>query len=159
MITWFDALLVTVWAVVTALGARRGLSGLVWGLGGVAACFLASLLARGAVAAAVLALLLGVVLAVMTRRVVRESLVGPWSAGAGALGGFALGGLLVATLTLGFPIEVRVGGQGRTGVYPSTSLPPVVYTAVNNSVLKGSLRRVWGASPALRTLLVPDQTR
>lgn len=159
MITWFDALLVTVWAVVTALGARRGLAGLAWGLGGVVACFLANLLARGAVAAAVLALLLGAILAAGTRRLVRQPLGGPWTAGAGALGGFALGGVLVAALTLGFPIELRVGGQGRTGVYPSTSLPPVLYSAINNSVLKGSLTRVWQASPVLRTLLVPDQAR
>ncbi|MFC6661645.1 hypothetical protein [Deinococcus multiflagellatus] len=33
MITWFDALLVTLWAVLTALGARRGLAGLAWGVG------------------------------------------------------------------------------------------------------------------------------
>lgn len=157
MITWFDALLVTLWAVVTALGARRGLSGLVWGLGGVAACFLANLLGAGALLATGLALLLGVVLALATRRLLRGHLVRPWHLGAGALGGFALGAMLVATLTLGFPIGIHVGAEGRSRVYPSSNLSPVLYQAVQNSVLKASLMDAWQASPTLQLLVMPDQ--
>ena len=78
-------------------------------------------------------------------------------AGPIALQLLVLGGVLVATLTLGFPIEVQVGTQGRTGVYPSTTLPTPLYTAVHQSVLKDSLMGVWNASPALRALLVPDR--
>jgi hypothetical protein len=162
VITWFDALLVTVWAVVTALGARRGLSGLAWGLGGVAACLLANLLGRtvsggGTLLAVPLAALLGAGLALVIRRQVPLPLERPWHMAAGALGGFALGGVLLATLTLGLPIEVRVGAQGRTGVYPSTNLPTPLYAAVDDSLLKDSLMGVWNSGPALRTLLVPDQ--
>ncbi|GAA5534341.1 hypothetical protein [Deinococcus aluminii] len=157
MITWFDALLVTAWAVVTALGARRGLAGLVWGLGGVAACFLANLLGRDAIAATTLALLLGAALAFVIRRQLRGAPDRPWHPVAGALGGFTLGGVLVVALTLGFPIGLRIGPEGRTGVYPSTSLPPVLYTAVQGSVLKGSLMNLWQASPALQLLILPDQ--
>ncbi|EYB66986.1 hypothetical protein DEIPH_ctg055orf0014 [Deinococcus phoenicis] len=159
MITWFDALLVTLWAVVTALGARRGLSGLVWGLGGVVACFLANVVGAGALIATSLALLLGAALALITRRLLRGHLDRPWHLGAGALGGFALGAVLVMTLTLGFPIGLRVGPEGRSGVYPSTSLTPVLYTAVRDSVLKGSLTSVWQASPTLQLLIMPDQAR
>lgn len=165
MITWFDALLVTLWAVVTALGARRGLPGLLWGLGGVAACMAANLLggalagAPGARAglAALLAVLLGAGLAALLRRTLPAPLERPWHVAAGALGGFAFGGVLLATLALGLPIELRVGAQGRTGVYPSTGLPTPLYAAVNDSLLKDSLMGVWGSGPALRTLLVPDQ--
>ena len=96
MITWFDALLVTLWAVITALGARRGL---------------------------------------------------------------ALGGLLTATVALGFPLDVRVTPSGTTGVYPSVNMPPVLYRAVSNSAIQNGLRGVWGGNLALRTLLIPDQTR
>ncbi|WP_272976534.1 hypothetical protein [Deinococcus geothermalis] len=159
MITWFDALLVTLWAAVTALGARRGLSGLLWGSGSIVVCLLANVLSRAALPALALAGLLGTGLAVLTRRLLPTPLDHPLHLAAGALGGFALGAVLVATLTLGFPIELQVGPQGRTGVYPSTSLPPILYAAVNSSVLKDSLMRVWDASPLLQTLIVPDQTR
>ncbi len=59
-ITVFDALLVSLWAAVTALGARRGLGGAVWGVLGVAACFLVNLLAPNGLVGLVAALLLGV---------------------------------------------------------------------------------------------------
>ncbi|MDL2342927.1 hypothetical protein QOL99_02060, partial [Deinococcus sp. MIMF12] len=80
-----------------------------------------------------------------------------WHSGAGALGGWLLGGLLVAALTLGFPLGVRVGAQGRTGVYPSADLPAPLQAAVRRSTFREGLMDVWSASPALRTLLVPDR--
>ncbi|BDP40539.1 hypothetical protein DAETH_05080 [Deinococcus aetherius] len=157
MITWFDALLVTLWAAMTALGARRGLAGLVWGLGGVAVCFLANMLGRGTVAATLLALGLGVGLALAARRLVPEPVSRPWHSLAGALGGGVFGAVLVATLALGFPLEVRVGPQGREGVYPAPHLPPSLYAAVRGSTLKEGLMDVWHSGAALRTLLMPDQ--
>jgi hypothetical protein len=157
--TWFDALLVTLLAMVTALGARRGLAGLGWGLGGVATCFLANFLGTGAVVAGIIALALSAGVAYASQRLIPNPLERPWHLAAGAVGGFALGGVLVTTLALGFPIEMRVGPQGRTGIYPSSSLSPVLYDAVNNSAIKGQVMGIWGANPALKTLLVPDQTR
>ncbi|PTA67780.1 hypothetical protein C8263_11630 [Deinococcus arcticus] len=156
--TWFDALLVTLWAVLTALGARRGLAGLAWGAGGLAACFLANALVDSP-AAALLAALLGVGVAVATLRLIPTPLEHPWHLGAGALGGFLLGGALISALALGFPLDVKVGTQGTRAVYPSASLQPALYRAVRDSALQGSLRSVWGSSPALKTLLIPDQTR
>ncbi|WP_328774746.1 hypothetical protein [Deinococcus aquaedulcis] len=158
MITWFDALLVTLWAVLTALGARRGLAGLAWGVGGLAACFLANALVGGA-AAALLAALLGVGIAVMTLRLIPTPLEHPWHLGAGALGGFLLGGTLISALALGFPLDVKVGTEGRRAVYPSASLQLGLQSAVRDSVVQSSLRGVWGSSPALKTLLIPDQAR
>lgn len=58
MYTWFDALLVTLLAIVTALGARRGLAGLIWGLAALLLCLLVNALTPNAALAALLALLL-----------------------------------------------------------------------------------------------------
>lgn len=159
MITWFDALLVTLLAVTTALGARRGLAGLAWGLGGVAACFVANVLAATPLAAACVALLLGGGLALGTRRLLPAPLGQPWHMGVGALGGLTLGGVLIAALALGFPLDVRMTPSGPQGTYPSANLPPALYDAVRNSALKTSLRGVWGSNAALKTLLIPDQAR
>ncbi|WP_291430160.1 hypothetical protein [Deinococcus sp.] len=159
MITWFDALLVTLWAVFTALGARRGLAGLVWGVGGVAICFLANSLATGAPGAVVIAALLGVGLAIATGRLIPAPLEQPWHLGVGALGGFLLGGLLISTLALGFPMDVRVDASGTRATYPSASLPEAVYRGVRDSALQSNLRGVWSGSRALKTLLIPDQAR
>lgn len=157
MITWFDALLITLWAVLTALGARRGLAGLAWGMGGVALCFLANSLSGSPVAAAVIALLLSGGLAVVIARLIPVPLEQPWHMLAGALGGGLLGGLLISTLALSFPLDVQVTPKGPLGTYPSTNLSPVLYDAVRNSAVKNSLRGVWSSGPALKTLLIPDQ--
>ena len=159
VITWFDALLVTLWAVLTALGARRGLAGLAWGVGGIAVCFLANSLAAGAPAALIIAALLGVGTAAAIGRLIPAPLEQPWHLGVGALGGFLLGGLLISTLALGFPMDVRVDASGARATYPSASLPDAVYRGVRDSALQGSLRGVWSGGPALKTLLIPDQTR
>ncbi|MBZ9750897.1 hypothetical protein GO986_21105 [Deinococcus sp. HMF7620] len=156
--TWFDALLVTLWAVITALGARRGLAGLAWGVGGLAAAFLANALVGGPLAA-LLSAALGVGIATVILRLVPMPLENPWHLGAGAVGGFVLGGVLISTLALGFPLDVKVGTEGKRGVYPSPSLPPVLYRAVSGSAVQNGLRSVWGGSPALKTLLMPDQAR
>ncbi|PNY82992.1 hypothetical protein CVO96_10730 [Deinococcus koreensis] len=155
--TWFDALLITLWAVLTALGARRGLAGLAWGLGGIALCFLANSLSGSPVAAAVIALLLSAGLAVVIARLIPVPLEQPWHMVSGAVGGFLLGGLLIAALALGFPLDVRVTPKGPLGTYPSTNLSPAIYDAVRNSAVKNGLRGVWSAGPALKTLLIPDQ--
>lgn len=159
MITWFDALLITVWALLTALGARRGLAGLAWGVAGIALCFLANSLSGSPLAAALIALLLSVGLAVAIGRLIPGPLEQPWHMAPGALGGFLLGGLLIAAAALSFPLDVQVTTRGPQGTYPSPSLPPAIYDAVRNSAVKTSLRGVWGSSVTLKTLLMPDQAR
>ena len=159
MITWFDALLVTLWAAVTALGARRGLSGLAWGLGGVVTCFLANAISRSALISLPIAALAGVGLGTVITRRVQNPLDQPWHLGAGAAGGFALGGVLIATLALNFPLDMRVDAQGSRGVYPSVSLPPALYTAVRGSAIQNGLRGIWASNAAVKTLLIPDQVR
>lgn len=156
--TWFDALLVTLWAVIAALGARRGLAGLAWGLLGLTICFLVGTLGSPLVAAAA-ALVLGLGSAVATARLLPHPAEQPWHLLAGGAGGFALGGVLIATVALGFPLDLRVTPAGTTGVYPSVNMPPALYTAVRDSALQNGLRGVWGGSLPLRTLLIPDQAR
>ncbi|WP_075831236.1 hypothetical protein [Deinococcus marmoris] len=156
--TWFDALLVTLLAVMTALGARRGLAGLAWGGLGMTICFLVASLG-GPLVTTGAALLLGLGCAVMIVRLLPHAAEQPWHLLAGGVGGLALGGVLIATVALGFPLDVRVTPAGTTGVYPSVNMPPAIYEAVRNSALQNSLRGVWGSNIALRTLLIPDQTR
>ncbi|GGJ85988.1 hypothetical protein [Deinococcus aquiradiocola] len=154
-ITVFDALLVSLWAAVTALGARRGLGGAVWGVLGVAACFLVNLLAPNGLVGLVAALLLGVGAVLAARRLIREPLTETWHLLAGGLGGFALGAVLVGTLALNFPIQT-VGDVRR---YPSDTLPGPVYYPLYNSYIRQSLNTLWGpnGNTALRVLLIPDQ--
>ncbi|MBB5366321.1 hypothetical protein [Deinococcus humi] len=156
--TWFDALLVTLWAVMTALGARRGLAGLAWGLLGVTICFLVGALGSPLISA-VAATVLGLGSAVVISRLLPHPAVEPWHLLAGGVGGLALGGVLIATVALGFPLDLRVTPTGPTGVYPSVNMPPALYVAVRDSAIQNGLRGVWGGNLALRTLLVPDQAR
>lgn len=158
MLTWFDALLVTLWAVVTVVGARRGLGGLLWGILGLAVCFFVNLVAPSGAVAGVLSLMLGLGAVFSARRLIRDPLSEPWHLGAGALGGFVLGGLLVATLALSLPIQPLGGGQQR---YPSDELPLALSTGVGSSVLVTSLGSLWRheASGLLRLMVVPDQAR
>ncbi|WP_425145479.1 hypothetical protein [Deinococcus sp.] len=157
MITVFDALLVSLWATVTALGVRRGLGGAVWGFLGVAVCFMVDIIATGGLFGFVAAALVGVTAAVSARRLIREPLTEPWHLAVGGVGGFTLGGLLVGALALGFPIQ----NLGDHQTYPSTDLPSSLYYMVSNSYVRQSLSSVMEArsNPVLRTLLVPDQQR
>lgn len=157
MITVFDALLVTLWAAVTALGVRRGLGGVIWGVLGVAVCFVVNMVATGGVVGFVVSMLLGAVAVLAARRLIHDPLAEPWHLAAGGVGGFTLGAVLVGTLALGFPIQ----NLGDHQNYPSTELPSSVYYVVSNSYIRQSLSSVLNAhaNPALRTLLIPDQQR
>ncbi|WP_407570081.1 hypothetical protein [Deinococcus altitudinis] len=156
-ITVFDALLVSLWAAVTALGARRGLGGAVWGVLGLTVCFLVNLVSPGGAVATVLALLLGLGAVLTARRLIREPLTEPWHLLVGGAGGFVLGAVLIGTLALGFPIQ----DAGDHRIYPSQNLPGTLYDAVFNSYIRQKLNGIWepDSNPALRTLLTPDQQR
>ena len=157
MITVFDAVLVTLWAAVTALGVRRGLGGVVWGVLGIAVCFVVNMIVSGGLVGGVVSALLGALAVMASRRLIRDPLSEPWHLAAGGLGGFALGSVLVGTLALGFPIQ----NLGDHQNYPSTDLPSSLYFVVSNSYIRQSLSSVLDArsNPALRTLLIPDQQR
>ncbi|WP_420594430.1 hypothetical protein [Deinococcus sp.] len=152
MITWFDALLVTLLAAATALGALRGLAGLVWGVGGVAVCFLCNALFAGWPALPV-ALVLGLGVAWAARQV-SVSMGGAlevWHVALGGLGGLLIGAVLIGSLALGLPID-PVSNQ-----YPSSALPAAVQEAVSRSYIQMRLFPVFEGSSALQTLLIPDR--
>ena len=153
MYTWFDALLVTLLAIMTALGARRGLAGLIWGLAALLLCLLVNALTPNAALAALLALLLSGAAAYATARIVTRPYAQPWFQVAGGMGGFLLGTLLVSALALSFPLE-RQKGQVS---YPSRDLPEPLHSAVQQSVIQQRLRGVWTSNRAVRLLVVPDR--
>ena len=154
-VTLFDALLMTLWAAVTALGVRRGLGGVIWGALGVAVCFMVNMISKYGLTGFVAALALGAGAVLVSRRLIREPLTEPWHLAAGGVGGFLLGGVLVGAVALGFPIK----DLGDHLQYPSTDLPGSLYDAVSHSYIRQQLDGVLNqqASLALRTLLVPDQ--
>lgn len=157
--TWFDALLVTLLAVVTALGARRGLAGLAWGVGALVVAFVANFLGLGALPAAGIALVLGAVSGFAISRMIPDPLERPWHMVVGGLGGLLLGGVLMSALALSFPMALRTTPKGQQALYPSPDLAPGLYNAVSNSAIQNGLRGVWQSSVAARTLLVPDRTK
>lgn len=157
--TWFDALLVTLLAVVTALGARRGLAGLAWGVGAVVVAFVANFLGLGALPAAAIALVLGALSGFAISRMIPDPLERPWHMVVGGLGGMLLGGVLMSALALSFPMAVRATPNGKQAMYPSPDLAPGLYNAVMNSAIQNGLRGVWQSSVATQTLLVPDRTK
>ncbi|MFC3861394.1 hypothetical protein ACFOPQ_11540 [Deinococcus antarcticus] len=157
--TWFDALLITLLAVVTALGARRGLAGLAWGVGALVVAFVTNLLGLGALLAGLLALILGAVSGFAISRLIPDPLERPWHMMVGGLGGLLLGGVLMSTLALGFPMALRATPSGKQSLYPSPDLAPGLYQAVSESAIQNGLRGVWTSSVAARTLLIPDRAR
>ncbi len=159
VITWLDALLVTLWAILTALGARRGLSGFAWSIGGIAITFLANSLASGAIASTIIAFFLAVGLGFMLQRLILNPLDQPWHLVLGAIGGFLFGGVIIITLALSFPLEIKVTPQGKQGIYPSPSISPILYDAVKNSFIKDSVMSIWSSGQATKTLIIPDQAR
>jgi hypothetical protein len=124
---------------------------------GLGVCFVVNLLAPDGMVALLMALLLGLAAVLAARRLIREPLSEPWHLLAGGLGGFVLGGVLVCTLALGFPIQA-VGDVRR---YPSGELPSALYYPVYNSYIRQSLNGMWAlkSNPALKTLFIPDQQK
>lgn len=156
MMTWFDAILVTLLALVTALGARRGLAGAAWGLGAVAVCFVSNLLSG--VPALLLALLLGAGLVWLSHQLSQRlgHEIPLWQSWIGGLGGLAFGLVFVCSLALGFPLRQ----QDNTQSYPSSeALPAPLYKALKYSYIQSSLQNVWIKNSRIQTLLVPDQVR
>ncbi len=151
--TWFDALLVTLLAIVTALGVRRGLTGLIWGLCALLLCLLVNAMTSSAALAALLSLLLSGAAAYAAARIFPQPYAQPWFQVAGGVGGFLLGTLLISALALSFPLERR-GGQVS---YPARTLPEPLYGAVGNSVIQKRLLGVWNGNRVLRLLVVPDR--
>lgn len=155
-VTWLDALLVLMVAVLTALGASRRLVGFTVGVGGVA--LLRPLLVVGSRdlwVAVVAALLGGVILAVIGQRIVPTSRRQGWGTKLlGGVGGALLGVTLLLALVTSLPLQLtKISEDQYSVVYPPERL------AVD---FKGSPLVDIGRSIVLHPLLpapTPAETR
>lgn len=147
--TWIDATFVLTVASTTALASERRLSGLLVGAGGVLAFRpLLGLAQSNPFLALALALVTGLVLALLGRHMLQWGLRLPPLAGrlAGGFGGLVLGVAIVIALVTSLPI----GRQPLSGgiYYPPTDLPAAVQPAVS-----GSAAVAVGCSVLLQPLL------
>ncbi|PYE54450.1 hypothetical protein [Deinococcus yavapaiensis] len=154
MLTWFDALLATLWAALTVLGFRRGLMGAAW-----AGAALLGLLLTNALPSpwlgVVVALALGFATSVLTERLTWMIAPRSWHLVVGGMGGALLGFVVVTALALSFPLKV-IGSQAT---YPSSDLPVPIYNGVYNSMVQRSVFGLFDGPLLARWLLVPDRAR
>lgn len=143
----------------TALGARRGLSGLIWGLCGLTVCLVAGALGVGMWPSVGLAFVLGVAATFAISRLILDPLDSPVFVFLGAIGGLLFGTLMISALALGFPLGLQTTPNGVQLAYPSTSMHPALYNAINNSAIKNNLNKVWQGSPTLKALIIPDRVK
>ncbi|AFZ66325.1 hypothetical protein [Deinococcus peraridilitoris] len=154
MITWLDALLVTVWAAVTVLGLRRGLGGALWAVLTVVGVLLAGFSPWPGLAV-LLSVVVGLGASWLASQVFRHVVTQTWHLGVGAVSGFVVGFFVVGALALSFPVKV-IGSQGS---YPSSDLPAPVYYASFNSFFVQHLSGAWSGNVWVKRLWLPDQTR
>jgi hypothetical protein len=147
--TWVDLALVLTVAATTALASERRLSGLLVGLGAVAALRPLLVLAQlnpwlGLVGA----LVVGLALALIGRHVLPLAGVSGWGTRlAGGVGGAALGIAIVITLVTSLPIQRNPVEPGLI-YYPPRDLAPSMQQGIAGSELVG-----WGRSVLLYPLL------
>lgn len=131
-----DLALVLIVAALAALGAQRRLSGLLVGIGGVAALHPLLVLADLNPWLGLLGgLLVGLGLALLGRHVLQLARVtGPGAAVAGGIGGAAIGVAVVLTLVTSLPVG-RSPLNPNELTYPPQTLPVVVRPVVQRSAL------------------------
>lgn len=152
--TWIDALLVLMVAILTALGARRRMVGLVVGVGAV--LLLKPLLVvghRSPYLALAAALVGGLLLSLISQRLTAPSLKQRWTSMlAGGAGGLLLGLMLLVALVTSLPIERNVANQ-REIYYPPRNVGGGLSTTLQRSPLV-----TMGRSILLYPLLPPPET-
>ncbi|RTR25260.1 hypothetical protein [Deinococcus radiophilus] len=159
--TWFDALLLTLWAMLGALGLRMGLGGLLWAVLILGAAYLTNLAGGNFWPTLIVAALLGAGGSAAAYALNTQSESPYWSpplwhSAAGLLGGVLLGGVLSAALALAFPLTPKVDAFGVHYQYPSPQMPPGLYRAVQGSRIQSLLLPVWQRKSPWQTLLIPD---
>jgi hypothetical protein len=170
-LTFFDSILIVLLAGCTVIGLRRGVAGLVVGVGVFPVWFILNVIGGiHPLVGFVLALFAGWLLGQLSKMLHTTGTISAASDTAravmGGTGGLLLGMGLVAALALSFQTKATpVNGPGSF-VYPSRdNLPTLIADGVHDSkiVLWLSSRSangglgVWNAAPVVRTLLVPDR--
>lgn len=132
--SWFDLILIFVFAALTALGAKRKLMGFIVGLGAVIVFKPLLLVLQGnSYVALFLALLTGLILGLSSRfLLVRRIGTAAVYRLLGAFGGAILASLVVFSVITSLPIGRDINGLI---IYPSSSLPSGLNTAVRQSRL------------------------
>lgn len=157
--TWFDALLITLLAMIVAFGARSGLVGLFWGISGMFICLIVNVFNLGIVLSFFCAIFLGTLIAWGMSLFVGATTEGIGTQIFGGLGGMCTGVVLVITLSLGFPLQIRSTSNGQEVVYPSQTLTPFVYQAVKNSFIKQKSEILFYSSRNMKMLFIPDRVK
>jgi hypothetical protein len=135
--SWFDIFLLATVAALTALGAKRKMTGVIIGVGSVilfrVLLSVASRNTSGLIIAVIMALFAGILFGMLGRASVfkQRGLELPLTIG-GGIGGLLAGLVLVGALITSLPIEKRFDGAI---VYPPQQLPPLLTSAVNSSQL------------------------
>lgn len=138
--TWLDALLVILVVAVAALTAERRWGGVLIAVGGL--LMLGPLLQLGQ-SAPLLALLLavagGLLLAVLSARLLRTPVNPVPGLIAGSAAGLVFGAVLLLAVLTSLPVQVNAD---NTISYPPRNLPPVIQAAADASPLVGLGRTV-----------------
>jgi hypothetical protein len=154
--SWFDIFLLASIAALTALGAKRKLTGLIVGIFSLLLFRILIVVAdkstSGIIVSVIMAVLAGILFGMLGRASVfkNRGLELPLTI-AGGFGGLLTGLLLVGALITSLPIEKRFDGAI---VYPPQQLEPLLSSAVNSS----QLVKV-GRSILLYPLLAEDATQ
>jgi hypothetical protein len=169
-VTWFDLIMITLLAGVVVIGARRGVAGLVAGIGAMFAWVMINIVAGvepllglflGAATGFGLAMLAKYINTIPAFQTSSETV----SMALGAVGGLILGLGLVAALSLGFP--TRLNPVNGSFLYPSDGLPNWIRDGVDQSVIQRTLSTgrskgglgIWSSSKTIRAFLLPDRNR
>jgi hypothetical protein len=169
-VTWFDLIMMTLLAGVVVIGARRGVAGLVAGLGALLAWVMINIVAGvepllglflGAATGFGLAMLAKYINTIPAFQTSSELV----SLALGAVGGLILGLGLVAAISLGFP--TRINPTNGELYYPSDRLQTWIGDAVKKSVIQSYLSNsrnngglgIWTSSKTIRAFLLPDRNR
>lgn len=132
--SWFDLILILLFAALLALGAKRRLMGFVVGIGALIAFRPLLFVLQGNVyIALLLALMTGLMLGLVSRfLLLRRFGKTPLYTFLGALGGFVLASLFVLVVLTSLPIGRDINGLI---VYPANTLPAGLQSAVRQSRL------------------------
>jgi LytS/YehU family sensor histidine kinase len=149
-ITWFDAMLITIWAGITVLGIRRGLGGVVWVVIALIAWpIITTMSAQTPVLALPLSIVFGLLAGYLPRYLPTTNSQDISFVAAGGFAGLVLGFVLIVAIALGFPIK-----RG----YPSNTLPPFLLNAVAESyVVQKVGDSVFKGSDFSKRYVAPDQ--
>ena len=170
-LTLFDSLLIVLLAGCTVIGMRRGVAGLVVGIGVFPLWLILNIIGGiHPLVGFVLALAAGWLLGHLSKMLHTTGAISAASDTAravmGGTGGLLLGFGLVMALALSFQIKATPWNGPGKFIYPSPDgMPKIIADGIQDSKIKQWLSEppargglhVWNAAPIVKTMLVPDR--